>query len=102
MTAKLAVGRRETNSRGRTIENVINENELILINDGSTIHIYNYRESTIDLTLTSSEIAPLKDWSALSFPGESDHSPIIITYLNKTSNGRNYDGIERWNYTRAD
>ena len=95
-------GCRETNSRGRTVESVINENECILLNDGSPTHIYNYRESAIDLTLVSPEIAPLLDWSALSSPGGSDHCPIIITYFNNTSNGGTDDGTERWNYKRAD
>ena len=65
--------------RGEIIEDWINENDLIILNDGSpTYETHNGNYTHIDLTICSPSIAAQLNWYVHEDTVHSDHFPIII------------------------
>ena len=94
-------GSHKIDCRGKTIENLINNNNLILLNDGSPtfFNSSNGKTSAIDLTLCNSNIANYIDWNALDDPYTSDHFPIIVSYNTLTATQQIVQ--PRWQYHKA-
>ena len=66
--------------KGKTVEDFLTKTNLCILNDGSPTHIdiRSGKESAIDLTLCSSDIAADLQWSTIKDPHQSDHYPINI------------------------
>ena len=69
-----------TNCKGRTIESLLLNNQIDLLNDGSAthVHIQNNSLSHIDLSICSSEIANDFTWKVDDDLYNSDHFPIHL------------------------
>ena len=67
---------------GKIIEDILNNNDSVLLNDGSmTYHnIYFNTYSAIDLSICSSEIGLNFIWSVDEFLNSSDHFPIHLKF----------------------
>lgn len=77
-----------TNSKGKIIEKILNDDpNICLMNNGLPTHITTSTGNTsiIDLTLASSTLAPLLQWNTHPDPCNSDHFPILINALVKSS-----------------
>ncbi|GBP06353.1 RNA-directed DNA polymerase from mobile element jockey [Eumeta japonica] len=97
-------GSAETNSRGKILENFILNEDLIILNNGSPTHFTTHKTFThIDITLCSSQLAPLCAWKTLHDLYGSDHFPIHIRMTNNfPSTKPNYCPkfkLERANWT---
>ena len=79
-------GSSHTDRRGRIWMDVITQHALRVLNDGQATRIDESTgdESHIDLSLTSSDIAPYMDWNTDNDLHSSDHFPIHITMNNVT------------------
>jgi hypothetical protein len=84
-----------TDSRGKTIEKLLEEPNIILLNNGSpTRHNpANGKLSAIDLSIASSNIAPSIEWNTLPTYNGSDHWPIQIQLFHQSSKT---DPINKW------
>ena len=71
-------GSANTNTRGRSIEAFLAENNLNILNDGSPTRIAISSETAIDLSFCSPSIFFRFDWSVYGSPLVSDHCPVII------------------------
>lgn len=81
--------------QGNQIIDFIQDNDFIILNDGSATHFSTHNTfSAIDLTLCSSSLALEFNWQITS--SKSDHFPIII---NPTQN--NYIAERKWHYSTA-
>ena len=69
-------------SEGKVIENIINDNNVVLLNDGTmTYHnLYFNSYSAIDLSISSSDIALDFNWSVSEYVNGSDHFPIHLKF----------------------
>lgn len=87
-----------TNSRGKTVEKLIQNENLVLLNDSTPTHINfgNGNFSCIDLSLSSPSIAQRLDWEVLSEIYSSDHIPIKIKISHRQTNNK-YPNKRRWN-----
>jgi len=75
-----AWGSPKTNSRGKTIQQFIDNTQLILLNDKSPTHFSTHNTYThIDLLLCSATLAPHAKWEILNDLHGSDHFPIVIS-----------------------
>ena len=74
-------GSPRTDRRGRIWMDVITQHMLRVLNDGQATRFDDATgdESHIDLSLTSSDIAPIMDWNTDKDLHSSDHFPIHIT-----------------------
>ena len=74
-------GSYKTDKRGKTIKELILNNNLILLNKLSptNFNVATGYTSAIDLSLCSSTFATKVEWNALDYLYGSDHYPIIIT-----------------------
>lgn len=89
-----------TDSRGKTIEQLIeNEQSLILLNNGDPTRYnrFNGSLSAVDLTLSSSNLIPSMEWQVLTSYSGSDHWPIEIHIQNKNTS---YDPPFKWNLSK--
>lgn len=85
----LSYGSTHTDQRGAKMEKLLsNNNELILLNNGTPTHLSsaNGTLSAIDLTLTSSSLATKLTWNTHDDLCHSDHFPIIIQFTAQQSN----------------
>ena len=66
--------------KGKILEDFLTKTNLCILNDGSPTHIdiRSGKESSIDLTLCSPNIAADLQWSTIRDPHQSDHYPISI------------------------
>lgn len=74
----------DTLPRGKDVLDVIDENDLVLLNNGSptTIGSSSWRANALDLTLVSPSLALSCDWSVYDYPlGSSYHLPVIINLV---------------------
>lgn len=87
-----------TNSRGKTVEKLIQNEDLGLLNDTSPTHINfgNSNFSCIDLSLSTPSIAQRLEWEVLSEIYSSDHIPIKIKISHRQVNNK-YSNNHRWN-----
>ena len=88
-------------ARGRSLERLINEESLCVLNTGTRTHftLPSGRTSVLDLTLCSPQLAQLFNWTVDDDPLGSDHFPIWLEY-------RDGPVLEsrppRWNFRKAD
>ena len=94
-------GSNKDDPRGKIFEDAINENNLIILNDGSQTHFsFGYKTfSAIDLTLISHTLATHFDWCVAEDLYGSDHFPIIISVLSSTIKETRRP---KWVFKRAD
>lgn len=72
-------GSKNTDFNGKVIEELLDENGLVCINDGSgtRVNIVNGQESVLDLTLVSQNMASICTWKVLKETTVgSDHYPV--------------------------
>lgn len=86
--------------RGRTLEDIIINHNLHVLNDGSPTHLHEYNGtlSHIDITICSPTLVPLLNWKCHDSLHSSDHFPISIPIL---SSSEPYDRKIRWNMKQA-
>ena len=88
-------GSSSSDARGRTVERLIDDNNLIVMNNGApTHHNYNSDDTAIDIALCSPTIAPEFEWNTAPTVLDSDHYPITITteaYIPNQTPIRNYN-----------
>lgn len=72
-----------SNCRGKDILESINNNNLVLLNDGSmtTVGSHIWRQNALDLTIVSPSLALECDWSVHDDPLGSYHFPVITKIL---------------------
>ena len=92
-------GCRDTDQKGRIIEDVINRNNLLLYNNKSYTYLHpgTGTYSAIDLTLADASIFLDYSWKVHDDTCGSDHFPIILA----NSGPELDDKIPRWNLRRA-
>ena len=92
-------GCRDTDQKGRIIEDVINRNNLLLYNNKSYTYLHpgTGTYSAIDLTLADASIFLVYSWKVHDDTCGSDHFPIIL----ENSGPELDDKIPRWNLRRA-
>ena len=92
-------GCRDTDQKGRIIEDVINRNNLLLYNNKSYTYLHpgTGTYSAIDLTLADASIFLDYSWKVHDDTCGSDHFPIIL----ENSGPELDDKIPRWNLRRA-
>lgn len=75
-------GCNSTSRRGREILDVINDNCLVLLNDGqvTTVGSSSWRPNALDLTIVSPELAMSCEWSVHNDPLGSYHLPVLIKF----------------------
>lgn len=91
-------GSNSRNQRRKTIEKLIQNENLVLLNDTSPTQIYliNGNFSSIDLPLSTSLIAQRLEWEVLPEIYSSDHIPIKIKITPRQIN-KTYANKQRWN-----
>ena len=92
-------GCRDTDQKGRIIEDVINRNNLLLYNNKSYTYLHpgTGTYSALDLTLADASIFLDYSWKVHDDTCRSDHFPIIL----ENSGPELDDKIPRWNLRRA-
>lgn len=92
-------GGNKTNQRGRLVEDMINEKELCLLNDGSNtfLHSAHGTYAAIDLSICSPELLLDCTWKVMDDLCGSDHFPITVTM----SSGQIHQNTEKWLLKRA-
>jgi len=74
-------GGNATSSNGKLLEQLIDNNNLSVLNDGSGTHLKQNGElSAIDVSLASPNIAIKSSWTVFNDSIGSDHYPVIIIY----------------------
>ena len=93
-------GNDSTDSKGRTMENIISDNNLCLFNNKSTTYLHpaTGAKTSIDLTLSSPNIFIDYSWQVLDDVCGSDHYPIKIDSNEPSQIKRN----ARWIFNKAD
>lgn len=77
-------GSTNSNISGNIIENFILNEDLIVLNDGSPTHFTTHNSFTnVDITMCSSQLAPICSWKTLNYLHGSDHYPIFINVCKK-------------------
>ena len=73
-------GSPKADRRGKSIENILQRSNLVVLNTGSPTRYYNNGESHIDLTFASPRYSNIANWEVLSETCGSDHNVIKITF----------------------
>ncbi|CAC5362522.1 unnamed protein product [Mytilus coruscus] len=95
-------GSSTTDSNGNIIEKVIDQNNMIILNDGTgTFQTVTGNRTQIDLTLVSASLANDSQWSVLDDQLGSDHFP-VLTVLNAKPVKNKVCTPQRWIYDKAD
>ncbi|CAC5405264.1 unnamed protein product [Mytilus coruscus] len=95
-------GSSTTDSNGNIIEKVIDQNNMIILNDGTgTFQTVTGNRTQIDLTLVSASLANDSQWSVLDDQLGSDHFP-VLTVLNGKPVKNKVCTPQRWIYDKAD
>lgn len=93
-------GSTRTDTRGRKIETILNDNR-VLLNDGTPTHFCantgNF--SNIDLSICDASLTPDLEWEVLSLLWGSHHFPIKITFPQSQDTMSNNN--HRWNWKNA-
>jgi ribonuclease HI/exonuclease III len=91
--------------KGKNIVEFVQENNLVIINDGSCTRIGNITQNNtaIDLTMVSSPLALVSDWHIYEDLMGSDHLPSITIIINQHDTHKNSDFIidNRRNFKKA-
>lgn len=95
-------GSKTTDTRGKMIENTLNDLNLILLNSTQPTHhnISNGSFSSIDLSICEPSLADHLEWNVLEELYSSDHFPITINIENNYSITQT--SSNRWKYKKAD
>ena len=93
-------GSPKSDKRGKSIENILQKSDLVVLNDGSPTRFHKNGSSHIDLTLCSPKYANKAQWDVLDTTCGSDHN-VIQLELNAYVT---YEQIvpERWLFKKAD
>lgn len=79
------------NSRGKILENVINEADLCILNDGRPTHLSTHGTLThLDITCCTPNFLPFITWKVLDDLYHSDHFPVISTITLSQTNTTHY------------
>ena len=91
---------RETDERGKTIVDLIIQNDIALLDKNKNTHIWKVDKSFghIDLSLCSTELIPWFQWDVHDDTLNSDHFPILL----KTSTSDVDKRPEKWLLEKAD
>jgi ribonuclease HI/endonuclease/exonuclease/phosphatase family metal-dependent hydrolase len=91
---------RQTDARGRTIVDLITENDVALLDKNKMTHIWKVDKtmSHIDLSICSTELLPHYQWEVHEETLNSDHFPILL----KTSTPMEELRPEKWIPGKAD
>ncbi|KAL4088962.1 hypothetical protein QTP88_024040 [Uroleucon formosanum] len=91
-------GSDHTDQRGKIIEKILENNNIILLNNSEPTRInpINGNLSNIDLSFASTALAQRIDWNVSPNLISSDHFPIILQILSRSDNSKN-ETPERWN-----
>jgi exonuclease III len=94
-------GSSHNSSRGKTIESIIDRNNLIILNTGHPTYFQsNAHPSAIDLSICTSNISTKIHWNICNNSMGSDHHPILITYNEPPVEEDSF--IPRWKFSKAD
>jgi len=96
-------GSRKTDDRRKIIEKILDDDRLVIINNGDPTRFNpaNGLFSSIDLTFFNPSLAQQLDWQVLPHLYSSDHIPMLIKIydpVKKTINHEN-DSVNLWNLT---
>lgn len=96
-------GSRFTNRQGRDIWQWIEDNNLILLNDGSNTRLDKGRAtfSSIDLTIASPNLSVISEWGMFPDNWGSDHFPQVINIGLNNSNRQNEPTRVKLRYDKA-
>ncbi|XP_055947029.1 uncharacterized protein LOC129980674 [Argiope bruennichi] len=88
------------NDRGIDVLQMMDQNEFIILNDGSHTHSsFSYNTSkALDIAMTSAELVPQCSWSVLDNIG-SNHLPILIELNKKQKIFHSKENF--WNFNKA-
>lgn len=86
-------------SRGRIIEEVVNNENLIILNNGQPTRVTHNSKTAIDISIASPELDINCIWNVLRSPLTSDHNPILIDF---TTGENEQDDETRLNIKKAD
>lgn len=91
----------QVNTRGRHLERFISQHALCVLNTGQATHfsLPSGRESVLDLSLCSPQLASLFHWAVGGDPMGSDHLPIFLAIDDVAVIGTR---PQRWNFSKAD
>ena len=73
-------GSPKADSRGKSIENILQQSNLVVLNTGSPTRIFTTGESHIDLTFISPRYANMTNWEVLENTCGSDHNMIKVDF----------------------
>ena len=92
------MGYRNTNHKGKTLENIINNNNLCLFNEKSPTHLNpsSATYSAIDLTLCDTSLFLDFTWMVYDNTCGSNHIPIVLESLHPWD-----DDLPRWRLNKA-
>ena len=93
-------GCRDCCSRGRTLERLIHEEQLCVLNTGTRTHFTTPtgQTSVLDLSLCSPQLAHLFSWTVDDDPAGSDHFPVWLKYQDRATLSSR---PQRWNLRKA-
>lgn len=95
-------GSLKTDNRGKEIDKILENDNLVLLNSMEPTHInsYNGNLSNIDLTFANASLSQRLDWSVLNNITSSDHFPIVIQFVSRFNDSN--PNLERWNLKNPD
>lgn len=95
-------GSYKRDTRGKMIENIVNNNDkIVILNDGSATY-FSPRSgslSAIDLTLSDTKLAPNLTWDVLPYPF-GNHFPTKVSFPSIHTENKLQE--TRWTYNKAD
>lgn len=95
-------GSAHLDAKGKVIDSLLEDTDLVLLNDGSGTRINRSGElSPLDLTLVSFELAAKCTWQVLGDSLGSDHLPVLVSFFDSPIHIDNSSG-PRWNFKKAD
>lgn len=96
-------GSSKTDKRGILIENIIDDNNFVILNNGAGTRLNpNSGEfSAIDVSVCDPQLSHKLTWESLDYSYGSDHLPLKIDFLDKSKN-ENVHFLNKWNLKTAD
>lgn len=73
-------GSQKADTRGKSIENILTQTNMVVLNTGTPTRTHRTGASHIDLTFSSPRFSNLANWEVLDTTCGSDHNLIKITY----------------------
>ena len=95
-------GSDKTDSNGKILQELMEENNLYLLNDGSGTHInYNGNVTPLDLTFVSNSLSHISKWNVENNSLGSDHFIICIKLYQQRNVNENNSKCLLWNFKKA-